>query len=190
MKNKSLKFTLQIQVKPYVKKFIENNYGAPADFTNFPAESAHLFKLLRKPSYRRNSIITESMNTYSEILEILISEDTFYRYGWELTKTNTIVFGKHYENQLKFFMRTYIAIYTGLGLPLFLSIHKFQQAFDLPEDYWKYDSIKKDFYRNKFKHDINFNNQLLNSIENIILGNLSDLGTNCHNLNHHNETTK
>ena len=190
MRQTPLKFTLQIQVKPYVKKFIETNYGVPVDFTKFPEEHLHIKKLLKKPNHRFDSRIKDFSNPYTDIIEVLISEDDFYRYGWELTKTNTVVFGKHYENRAKFFMRTLVGIYTSLGLPIFKSIQKFQEKFDFTEDDWKYEAIKKDFYRNGIKENIDFDNEIFNKIENLIMVHLSELGTIAPNTIYKHETSR
>ena len=60
----------------------------------------------------------EGCNTYTDIVEVVILEHDFYWYGWELTKTNTITFGKYHEERAKAMMRTYIGVHISLGLPI------------------------------------------------------------------------
>jgi len=182
MRQAPLKFTVQIPVKPYVKKFIESNYGSPVNFACHPEEMLLFHHLLKEPSYRRDLYTNDLLTPYSEILEIFISEDEFYRYGWELSKTNVIVFGKFFETRAKFFMRNIVGVYRGLGLPIFRSIARFQKTFNFDEDAWKYESIKKDFYRHGNTRHIDFDNEIYHKIENIILDNLYDSGTICHRL--------
>ena len=132
--------------------------------------------LLKEPSYRRDLYTNDLLTPYTEILEIFISEDEFYRYGWELSKTNVIVFGKFFETRAKFFMRNIVGVYRGLGLPIFRSIARFQKTFNFDEDAWKYESIKKDFYRHGNTRHIDFDNEIYHKIENIILDNLLSVG--------------
>ncbi|NQU51034.1 MAG: hypothetical protein HQ522_00690 [Bacteroidetes bacterium] len=171
------KFTIAIPVKPYVKRFIELNYGYPVDFSSDNEAYKYLQNLLRKPSRNRDCQITDTFCTYTAVLEVLISEHDFYRYGWELTKTNVVAFGKRYEYRAKTMMRTMVAIYHGLGLPIFKSIKKFQELFEFEEDDWRYEAIKKDFYRNGFNQKVDFEDEIFLKIEKIILRNMYDLGT-------------
>ena len=41
-----MKFNITVPVKPYVKRFLENNYGNPVDFRNHPRES-EMFIIVR-----------------------------------------------------------------------------------------------------------------------------------------------
>ncbi len=179
MPKKSHVFTVQVPVKKYVKKFIEMNYGNPVNFSNFPDENRLFQSMLYKPTRTRDSWINESFTHYPEILEIPINEYDFYRYGWELTKTDIIIFGKYYETRAKFFMRTFVSIYHALGFPFQMSIKRFQETFNFSEDDWTLEAIKKDFYRHGQKQKIDFNQEIYNKIETLILYNLSDLGTVC-----------
>jgi hypothetical protein len=110
-------------------------------------------------------------------VEVVISEHDFYRYGWELTKTNTIAFGRYYEERAKAMMRTYIGVNISLGVPINKSILKFQNRFVFDEEVWHYEAIKKDIYRNGKVELIDFNNEIFKKIEKIVLRNLYDLGT-------------
>ena len=129
MPKKPLRFTVQVPVKPYVKHFVNLNYGSPVNFSYFPEENYFFQRLLKEPSNRRDCQTNDLLVRYTEILEILISEDDFYRFGWELTKTNILVFGKFFEQRAKFFMRNIVGVYHGLGLPIYQSIIKFQKTF-------------------------------------------------------------
>ncbi len=187
MRQTPLKFTVQVPVKPYVKHFVNLNYGTPVNFSYFPEENYFFQRLLKEPSNRRDCQTNDLLVRYTEILEILISEDDFYRFGWELTKTNILVFGKFFEQRAKFFMRNIVGVYHGLGLPIYQSILKFQKTFRFEEDAWKYDSIKKDFYRHGNTRNIDFDNEIFHKIENIILDNLYVAGTISHHIKIHHE---
>ena len=144
----SQKFTISIQVKPYVKRFLQINYGTPVDFSEDPVCNRFFQQLLKKPNTLRDNAYPDNLANYSETVEVIISEHDFYHYGWELTKTNTIAFGKFFEDKVKMMMRTIVGITNGLGVPINKSIERFQTRFKFDEDVWRYEAIKKDFYRN------------------------------------------
>jgi hypothetical protein len=182
MTKKQLFFSIQVPVKSYVKKFLEINFGNPVDFSHHTEENAFLQNLLKKPSRRRDYSIKDNGVRYQDVIEINISEDMFYRYGWELTKTNALKFGKFFESRIKLFMRTWIGVETSIGIPLFRSIHNFQDKYNFDEDDWKFEAIKKDFYRNAPKQSIDFYHEIHYKIHKIILDNLYDSGTISHNI--------
>jgi hypothetical protein len=182
MPKKQLIFSIQIPVKPYVKKFLESNFGNPVNFSHHKDENAFFQNLLKKPSRRWDYQIKDKPVKSQEFIEIVISEDMFYRYGWELTKTNVLKFGKFFESRIKLFMRVWVGVETSIGIPLYKSIRNFQEQYDLDEDDWKYEAIKKDFYRNAPKQSIDFYKEIYKKIHKIILDNLYDSGTITHNI--------
>jgi hypothetical protein len=171
------KFVVTIPVKPYVKRFIEQNYGLPADFSKDPDAHKFFIDLLRKPNTSRDRKYPEQLCTYTETLEVLISQHDFYKYGWELTRTDIVTFGKRFEERSKSMMRSFVGVYVALGLPPYKSINKFQQRFNFDETYWPYESIKKDFYRNGGAEKIDFEGEIYCKVEKIILRTLYDSGT-------------
>jgi len=171
------KFVVTIPVKPYVKRFLSINYGEPIDFTSDPEVNRFFQNLLRKPSVTRDKQYPDQLFSYTEKVEVLISQHDFYRYGWELTRTDRIAFGKQFEDRAKCLMRSFVGVYVALGLPPFRSIAKFQERFQFDENSWQYETIKKDFYRNGMKDPLDFDNEIFNKIEKIVLHNLYELGT-------------
>ena len=171
------KFFVHIQVKPYVRRFLEMNFGYPVCFTEDPSSHKFIQNLLSKPNTSRDKQYPEQICTYTELVEVVISEHDFYRYGWELTKTDTVAFGKYFEEKAKILMRSVVGVYSGVGLPLKNSITKFQDRFGFDEDTWSYQTIKKDFYRNGSVEVVDFDNEIFMKIEKIIMRNLYSLGT-------------
>ena len=171
------KFIVTVSVKPYIKKFIENNCGEPADIKMLPAIHTYMVTLLCKPSKRFERRINN--NLYSDQVDIAISEDEFNRYGWELTKTDTVKFNQRIEGLIKISSRLFISNNKKLGVPVARSIKEFQCLFDFSEDDFPYETIKKDFVRhgpkieNKTKILMDFKQEL----QIIFLEHLSDLGT-------------
>lgn len=138
-------YTVNIAVKPYVKAYLENNFGIPVDIRQDPELNDLVNLMLREGSTRLDKIISVNMST---TVELRISKDTFFRYGFTLTKTETLRFNSFLEKRIKFFARTYISYHKSLGTSVAKCIRDFQNTFGFSEDIWNYDSIKKDFDRN------------------------------------------
>jgi hypothetical protein len=175
--NNNLKFSVTVPVKPYVKRFLEINYGSPVDFS-LNAEAHKFFRnLLHRPDTSSDRKYSDHICNYTEFVEVSISEHDFYRYGWELTKTNIVAFGQYFEDHTKLMMRNIVGVHIGLGMPINKSIIKFQNRFLFDEDTWPYQTIKKDFYRNGRVEIIDFDQEIFNKIQKLILRNLYNLGT-------------
>lgn len=149
------RFTITIPCKPYVKKYLKNNFGEPADLKRNIELNTSLRNKLSKPSTRFDKKYPplSKSKTLTTKIEIYISHDDFYRYGWELTKTDTIIFNRQIELMAKIQMRHAILQYC-----LFMSVKdailKFQTDFNYSEDDWPYESIRKDIQR-KLEHKPN-----------------------------------
>jgi len=171
-------FDIEILVKPYVRQYLINNCGNPADLSHLPKFQELFRKLVRKPMLRFESL---PMPVDSCYVRIVFSKDTFYRYGWEMTRTNMMRFNREIESDLKFVMRTYISSRAALGYTIAQCIRDFQDRFNFPEEVWSYEAIKKDIMRNtdgKRGNDVsNFLNDMDKKIHQIFLENLSSTGT-------------
>jgi len=170
-------FVVSVPVKPYVKRFIEINFGSPANFTSNAEVNKFFLGLLRKPSTTRDKQYPEQLFNYSTITEVAISQHDFYHFGWELTRTDIVAFGKHFEEKAKFMMRSFVGVYVAAGMPIFKSINLFQERFLFDDSQWDYNTIKKDFYRNGTNAKIDFGNEIFSKIDQILLRNLYTLGT-------------
>ena len=167
------KFVVTIPIKYYVKRFIELNYGLPADFSNNPDIQKELRRCLRKPDVRWDYKFNDTMCGYTEKLEILISQDDFYRYGWEFSKTDVINFGKMFEMIIKRRMREIVKIYCEVGGSIRDSIRKFQTEFSMEEEYWPYESIKKEYFRHRPDYSLSIMDELSKKINTLFLENVS-----------------
>lgn len=171
-------YSIDVIVKPYVRRYLINNCGNPVDLSRLPRFQFLFRRLLRKPLFRFESLKMPSNSSY---VRILISNDTFYRYGWEMTLTNMMTFNSEIEREIKFIMRTHITYRTAMGYSVAKCIRDFQRWFDMPEDVWSYEAIKKDLFRNtesKRNKDVEtFLDQMDQKFQKIFLENLSSLGT-------------
>lgn len=173
------KFFIYIPVKSYVKRFVELNYGSPVDFTSDTDTNQRFLQFISKPDTSRNQHYPEKMKAYNCELEVVISEYYFYKYGFELSRTDVVSFNQLFGRRAKSLMRSIVGMYHGVGLPYNIAIRKFQERFGFTEDDWSFEAIKKDFYRNGTENPIDFDGEIFQKIEKIILYNLYDLGTIC-----------
>lgn len=174
--------TVDLPTKSYVDHFIKMNFGIPADFAKDAQLNEEFRRCLIKPSNRYGTRYTmENFAWHTSTTQIQISEDDFYRYGWEITKTDIISFNKIIERRCKFMARNLITGYSML-MPEKEAILKFQENFGFTEDIWSFESIKKDYYRNCMENKVNFGQEITKKIENIFLVNLSKTGTISHKL--------
>ena len=171
-----MKFTVSIPVKLYVKRFLENNYGNPIDFHSFPRENEMFKRMLKKPCYDEEHKYKNELCRQTHSVEILITDRDFYRHGWELSKTDIVSFGKYFEKHAKWLMRTVVSTYVSFGTPIDRSIINFQSRFRLEEEYWSFDSIKKDFYRLRSNDEIDMNEYAFDHLERLIRINMSNVG--------------
>lgn len=177
-----MKFNITVPVKPYVKRFLENNYGSPVDFHNHPHENMLFMRMLKKRSFTKDYMYQSNLSKLSSSVVIQISERCFYRNGWEISKTDTIAFGRYFERNAKMMMRSIVGIYVSFGMPVNIAIAKFQATYKMEEEYWAFDSILKDFFRYKTFNKIDFNHNAYQHLEELILLNMSNAGLLSKNL--------
>jgi hypothetical protein len=167
-------FTVPVPCKSYVKAFLENNCGTPANLKHLPdLYQTFIDCLANKPMHLESKEVAK----WPDTVMVIIPSDVFYRYGWELNKTNLMDFNRAAALKVKFFMRQHIGINTAMGFPVAACIRDFQERFRFNEEVWPFDSIKKDFDRNGRKTGLRTIQELRKEINEIFLGNLSDLGT-------------
>lgn len=175
-----MRYTVSLPTKPYVHHFLCINFGSPADLSVDKELHQEFRRCLSKPNFRYDSKFEPlALYRFSATSEVYISQDDFYRHGWELTRTDVISFGKRLERRAKFLMRNIIAYYSTLMIERD-AILRFQQEFGFTEDIWPFESIKKDYYRFGPPAKIHFTAEISEKIEQIILENLSRLGTISH----------
>ena len=85
-------YTVKVAVKPYTKAYLENNYGNPADIRQDPELNDMVTMMLREGSTRLDKIISSN---FPATVELRITKDTFFRYGFTLTKTETLKLKKN-----------------------------------------------------------------------------------------------
>jgi hypothetical protein len=171
------RFYLELPCKPYVKRFLEINYGDPGDLSPDPILTNMLFHYLRKPNKKDLTRYDNRTIHYSQLYRIKLPEFHYRKFGNTLTRPDVVSFGKMVERRAKLFMRNIVGVNIALGLPIFVAINKFQDQYGFDEDTWSFESIKKDFYRNGCHHKVDFDHEVYEKIHQILLVQLSESGT-------------
>lgn len=176
-------YTLKVCVKPYVKAYLENNFGIPADVRE-DWELWKLVELVLRASHLQIKketvpiLLPESTSQcFGSLVELKITKDWFNRYGFRLKKRETLRLNAFLEKRIKFYSRSFIGYHHCLGMSVAESIRDFQKTFGFSEDVWPYDSIKKDFDRHGWtvgkKAVLGFRTEM----SKIFLESLSETGT-------------
>lgn len=159
-----------INVKPHVKQFLINQCGEdPTDLKLLPQFWKLYIEMLKKPCYHQDS---KNIGNYSEQIIVKISDDIFYRYGWEISKTDTVAFNNQVDDFIKLISRQYISIHVNFGVKQIVASRKFCELFDFGNSLDP-DSVVKDFYRNRpTANKNNLYSSIFKQIENNFLVNL------------------
>lgn len=174
------KFSLILPCKPYVKRFLELNYGSPVDFTKEKTLYPDFRnKLKREVGSARYDKRYEKLKLcrYTRDVEIKITRDDFYRYGWELNMTDIVDFNRQIESRAKLFMYVIVSGRMSIGVSLTDSIAYFQDTYDFPEEVWPCESINKDCQRNLTVTKNEILNNISRQIDKLSLVKLSANGT-------------
>jgi hypothetical protein len=175
MKQASDLFTIGIILKPYVKRYLINNFGDPV---NLYCHKGNKLKKLMTDYLERKDKTHDKRINYDDCNEtrFVISKCDFYRYGWEMSKSNMLKFNSNVEAELKFICRMWIMNDRALGVPLKKSIEDFQLNFGFSDQEFSYDTIRKDYQRNCEFPDFR-NTQRIKEIRNLFLQQVSLAGT-------------
>lgn len=141
-----------VPCKGYVKRWLLANYNSPddnwAELVNLSpnCELAEDFRrrLIRGEARRDNSV----RGRYTTQVAIEISMDTFNRYGWMLSPTETLHFNSRLERDVKQVLHTYSAMLSVTGMSIAERIKRFRKATGITENDWDTDSIRKELQRN------------------------------------------
>lgn len=176
-------FYVILPCKPYVKRYIEQNFGNPADFSSNKILQHELVRSLKKPNKRLDSRLDyiNAVSNYKSKIDMIISEDMFLRYGWMLSVTDVVNINKIIESMVKGFMTTMVGLSVANGLPIKDSILCFQDRYNFPEEVWPYESIKKDFQRHGQKIIRTYQSEISKINQKLFMECLSPKGTNVTN---------
>lgn len=144
-----MKFTAEIPTKPYIKKIIENTFGAPARVNRNNYVGKIIYEML--DHQRRKTDWRYSNAKFKTIVILQLTEDVHLRYGCFFTRENIIKFNATLEEIIKEGRNLFIeGLLTGNStMTITEAIERYQEKFNLSEDDFPFESIKKDYYRHR-----------------------------------------
>ena len=138
--------TVEIPVKPYIKNYLERYYGNPVNFSGVRGLNDFFNLLLEKQTKRRDKQTT--LRPYTRTVTVVITRDSFYRYGWEITSTSVISFNSLFEFIIKMRSRDKVEVRSKeANKKVAKAIRQLQIDFGFTEDDYSFDAIKKDIQR-------------------------------------------
>lgn len=173
------KFNINIPCKSYTKRYLELNYGEPVDFTRDNTIYPSFRDKLKRQSTRHDNAYS-MLAKYNTTVDVKITEDDFYTYGWELTPTEIVRFNKDIEGRAKLFMYLIVSTRISFGMNVTDAVRYFQERFGFSEEIWPVESIVKDCQRNLTVHKNEVIDNVSDLIDKIIIEKLSVYGTIFH----------
>lgn len=175
---KKERFFVWLPCKTYVKAWLVRNYSASdrkwPDGVNLSGNHILFTALkdkLRKPSNRYDKRM-EVNSKYTERVPLEISEDVFYRNGWELTPTDINDINQRIEALIKMELRIFLEVHVMLMGNITKSIQAFYAYSGFSEATWPEESIRRYYYRN-CRRNPSKNNVISEQISKIIMVNMS-----------------
>jgi hypothetical protein len=140
-------FSVTFSAKPYVRLFIEQNYGTPVRFYRDKAIMSLIRLMLQK---KDTSLQYRPINKdiYSETVTFHLNETDYNHYGGFLSNQAIMDINRYFEQKVRMFMRSWCAAQYFYGMSAIDTVKSFQQRFGFPEHIWKAESIYKDCQRN------------------------------------------
>jgi hypothetical protein len=151
--------TITIPCKPYVKRFLINSFGNPADLS-YDRNIYTTFRLLLSRRVHRNAKRVNFKEygklIYHEEVEVAINEETFQRYGFSIHRKAVIDFNLFLEAYIKNMARLFILNCQSFGMKRMEAIREFQNTFGFSEDDFPTENILQDIKRNGEKFQKRF----------------------------------
>lgn len=148
------RYFVWLPCKRYVKAWLVRKFSAGdrkwPDGVNISAEKTLMSLIkdkLRRPSMRYENRMKDY--SYPERVPIEISEDTFYRYGWELSPTDINDINSRLEHIIKDELLRYLEISVAFTGNIKRSIRAFYEFSGFKEAEWPEESIRRYFYRHR-----------------------------------------
>jgi len=143
---------LILPCKSYVKRYLINQFGNPVDLRKNRHYYDYLKLLIQRKICRFNKRTHikpdgSKSSLYSHSVKIIIDDDTFNRFGFDLTPTSVVKFNTFIEDSIKTQARLFIFTSTSFGHTRVNAIQDFQDAFGFSEDEFPAESITKDLQR-------------------------------------------
>jgi len=143
--------TITIPCKPYVKKFLINSFGNPADLSYDKHIKKYFLHLLSRRVHRNAARVNfkeYGKLIYHEEVQIAINEEEFNRYGFSMHRKAVFDFNLFLEGYIKSMTRLFILTCQSFGMKRMQAIREFQETFGFSEDDYSSENILQDIKRN------------------------------------------
>ena len=140
---------IEVPTKLYIKRYLNIKYGDPVQLTRKDLEGSFLYELIEDPRQDRNS----EVGSYHHKMSVLLPDRVLMRKGFYLTPTNLSNFNSWMEKYIKSEMRRHIDLMLRQKPDLEIrdAIYDYQKQYQLFDDFFPFDSIKKDYYRYRLR---------------------------------------
>ena len=185
MKKKEI-YYVWVSVTPYVRQYLLDNYGVEKtdipDLVDIRKDSllnALFTPKLVKKSFRREKDLEENARNQRRNcrMRFLISHDIFVRHGWAISLTDEGALNKALEIRCKTILLTYLSSLYAMSGNLSYCITRFYRKFNMNDEIWPVDSIRKLWLRDKKIPKNNVFYEFEQKISTFILEKLSENGT-------------
>lgn len=155
-------YCIPIRCKKYVQRYLMRNFGHPVkghpylvDVRSDDDLREFLNRAIKNPENNRNKWLQSFEGKKRDcIIELLISADTFNRYGWELSITDEVHLNSILEARCKKLLLDFLKLQYALHEDLHDAIEEFYREFGFSERTWPSGSIAKIWTRSRSKLDI------------------------------------
>lgn len=136
--------TIELPVKPYIRNYLEVNFGKPVKLTR-ESHVGKFFFLLTESTSRRHD---KKYSPYKDRVNIVITENAYLRNGSLITPTGIMDFNNFMEDLIKIQLFTYIdALRESSTINLKSAFERYRDKFEIDESSFSYENIKKTYYR-------------------------------------------
>ena len=184
MTRKKERFVVWVHVKPYVKKYLLQNFRV--EDTDWPElvnvsrdRELGIFvnSRLEKPCHRRDKQSNSANSKRTALLAVEITEDNFYRNGWSLSPSDECAFDKAVSIRCDTMLMVLLSGFYMFTGNLMESIRRFYDITGFTDNDWPIDSIRKKWQRDATVLKITLNDEIIQKNTSLLLDKLSKNGT-------------
>jgi hypothetical protein len=141
---------IEIPTKLYIKKYLNVKHGEPAILTRKDLVGAYLYELLEDPRKDRD----QEAGNFNQIITVSLPDRVLLRKGFYLTPTQICNFNSWMTRFIKLEMRNHIDLMLRQNpkLEIRQAIYDYQTTYELHDDFFPFDTIKKDYYRHRIRN--------------------------------------
>jgi len=145
-------FSVVLPTKPFLKKYIETDYGSPAQFDSSDYYGMMIALALEKDVYHNKewSFIHKAFDKFTVQLQILLPVRWFneYQYGTGINQKNAVFLNKLLEKKFEDEFANFAFCYKMLGLERKNAIEDFCKRYNIELEYdINYDAMVKKHQR-------------------------------------------